>query len=97
MTSHMAHCSTARVSAAPVEVLVVGAGPSGLFAAVELARHGVSPRVIEREPEPHRQARATALQPGTLEILAQAGLLDECSRRLSTCRSRGCSTRTSDW
>jgi 6-methylpretetramide 4-monooxygenase / 4-hydroxy-6-methylpretetramide 12a-monooxygenase len=56
------------------DVLVVGAGPSGLFAAAELARHGLQPRVIEREPEPHRQARATAVQPGTLEILDQAGI-----------------------
>jgi len=58
-------------------VLVVGAGPSGLFSAVELARHGVTSRVVERQPRPHRQARATTLQPGTLEILHQAGLLDQ--------------------
>jgi 6-methylpretetramide 4-monooxygenase / 4-hydroxy-6-methylpretetramide 12a-monooxygenase len=62
--------------AAEVPVLIIGAGPSGLFAAVELARHGVPARVVEREPVPPRQARATALQPGTLEILAQAGVLD---------------------
>ncbi len=58
------------------EVLVVGAGPSGLFAAAELARHGVKTRLVEREPQPHRQARATVVQPGTLEILARAGTLD---------------------
>jgi len=63
-------------SAGPA-VLVVGAGPSGLFSAVELARHGVPSRVVDRRPRPHRQARATALQPGTLEILYQAGLLDQ--------------------
>jgi 6-methylpretetramide 4-monooxygenase / 4-hydroxy-6-methylpretetramide 12a-monooxygenase len=62
---------------AEAEVLIIGAGPSGLFAAVELARHGVRARVVEREPHPHHQARATALQPGTLEILQQAAVLDQ--------------------
>jgi 6-methylpretetramide 4-monooxygenase / 4-hydroxy-6-methylpretetramide 12a-monooxygenase len=57
------------------DVLIIGAGPSGLFAAGELARHGVSVRLIERELQPHRQARATAIQPGTLEILDSVGLL----------------------
>jgi 2-polyprenyl-6-methoxyphenol hydroxylase-like FAD-dependent oxidoreductase len=67
---------TGAGGAASVPVLIVGAGPSGLFAAVELARHGVRARLVEREPVPLREARATALQPGTLEILAQAGALD---------------------
>ena len=44
------------------DVLIVGAGPSGLFAAGELARHGVGVRLIEREMRPHRQARATAIR-----------------------------------
>ncbi len=65
-----------RVRPDPLQVLVVGAGPSGLFATHELIRHGVRARVVEREPRPHRQARATALQPGTLEILARAEVLD---------------------
>jgi len=57
------------------EVLVIGAGPSGLFAASELARHGVDVRLVEREVRPHHEARATAIQPGTLEILDSVGLL----------------------
>ena len=62
---------------ARVPVLIVGAGPSGLLAAAELARHGVRARIVEREPVPPREARATALQPGTLEILAQAGVVSQ--------------------
>ena len=57
------------------EVLVIGAGPSGLFAAVELARQGVAVRLIDQAPQPHHQARATSIQPGTLEILNAIGLL----------------------
>jgi 2-polyprenyl-6-methoxyphenol hydroxylase-like FAD-dependent oxidoreductase len=57
------------------DVLIIGAGPSGLFAAAELARHGVAARLVEREVRPHREARATAIQPGTLEILASVGAL----------------------
>ena len=57
------------------DILVVGAGPSGLFAACELARHGLRVRLVERELRRHRQARATAIQPGTLEILDSVGLL----------------------
>jgi 6-methylpretetramide 4-monooxygenase / 4-hydroxy-6-methylpretetramide 12a-monooxygenase len=68
---------TGVTAAAHSDVLIIGAGPSGLLAAVELARHGVIARLIEREPSSPHEARATALQPGTLEILAQAGVLDE--------------------
>ena len=57
------------------DVLIIGAGPSGLFAAAELARHGVEARLVERDVRPHRDARATAIQPGTLEILNSVGLL----------------------
>jgi 6-methylpretetramide 4-monooxygenase / 4-hydroxy-6-methylpretetramide 12a-monooxygenase len=57
------------------EVLIIGAGPSGLFAAAELIRHGIAIRLIEREARPHHEARATAIQAGTLEILDSVGLL----------------------
>jgi 6-methylpretetramide 4-monooxygenase / 4-hydroxy-6-methylpretetramide 12a-monooxygenase len=57
------------------DVLIIGAGPSGLFAAAELARHGVDARLVEREVRSHRETRAQAIQPGTLEILDSVGLL----------------------
>jgi 6-methylpretetramide 4-monooxygenase / 4-hydroxy-6-methylpretetramide 12a-monooxygenase len=46
------------------------------MAAVELARHGVLARLVEHEAEPHGQARATAVQPATLELLARAGVAE---------------------
>ena len=63
-----------RESAA--EVLVIGAGPTGLFVAGELARHGVRARIVDQSPEPHTQTRATGVQPAVLEVLHRAGLVD---------------------
>jgi 2-polyprenyl-6-methoxyphenol hydroxylase-like FAD-dependent oxidoreductase len=57
-------------------VLIIGTGPAGLFAACELVRHGVKPRVVERRREPHHEARGTALQPATLDIIDRAGLIE---------------------
>jgi 6-methylpretetramide 4-monooxygenase / 4-hydroxy-6-methylpretetramide 12a-monooxygenase len=57
-------------------ILIVGTGPAGLFAACELLRHGVRPRIVERNAEPHHQARGTAIQPAVLELLDRAGLIE---------------------
>jgi len=62
------------MSESQAEVLVVGAGPTGLFTAAELARHGVLPRIIDAAPAPHTQTRATGVQPAALEVLQRAGL-----------------------
>lgn len=61
-------------------VLIVGAGPGGLFAACELLRHGVRARVVEQRLAPHREARGTALQPAVLEMLERAGLINHFLR-----------------
>ena len=57
------------------QVLIIGAGPAGLFAACELLRHGVRPRIVEQKPAPHHDTRGTAFQPATLEILDKAGMI----------------------
>ncbi len=57
-------------------VLIVGSGPAGLFAACELLRHGVRPRIVERRHGPHRETRGTAVQPAVLEILDRGGLIE---------------------
>ena len=58
-------------------VLVVGAGPTGLMVANELARHGVPPRIIDRGPAPATTSRALVVQPRTLEIFDDIGVIDQ--------------------
>jgi 2-polyprenyl-6-methoxyphenol hydroxylase-like FAD-dependent oxidoreductase len=59
------------------QVLVVGAGPVGLFMAAELGRHGVACRIIDKNGGPSGQSRATTIQPRTLEILDALELVEE--------------------
>ncbi len=58
------------------DVIVVGAGPTGLLLAAELRLHGVRVVVVEREPEPTGQARALGLHARSVEVLDQRGLLE---------------------
>ena len=60
-----------------VDVLVVGAGPTGLMVAAELARHGLRPRLVEAKPEPSPHSKALAVHARTLEICAGAGISDD--------------------
>jgi 2-polyprenyl-6-methoxyphenol hydroxylase-like FAD-dependent oxidoreductase len=60
-----------------VDVLVVGAGPTGLALAAELAAFGVRARVIDRGLDRVHESRALAIQPRTLEVLAGLGVTGE--------------------
>ncbi|WBB81894.1 FAD-dependent monooxygenase [Micromonospora sp. WMMD882] len=59
-----------------VEVLVVGGSTVGLFAALFLARHGVSTLCVDRHPAPLRHPRAMGIGPRTVELLREAGIAD---------------------
>ncbi len=68
-----------RVDDIPVvdtEVLVVGAGPTGLMAGLVLSRRGVATVVIDRKAGPTRESKALAVQARTMEIYDQLGLAE---------------------
>ncbi len=71
---------------ARTDVLVVGAGPVGLTAALELRRRGIKVMIVDRLLEPTMYAKAVGIQPRTLELWDAAGLarpaLDACTPML---------------
>lgn len=55
-------------------VLIVGAGPTGLMLANQLARRGVRVQIIDRHSGPAQQSRAMAVQARTMEIYSKLGI-----------------------
>lgn len=60
-----------------LDVLVVGAGPTGLTLAIRLISRGVRTRVIDKDPGLPKLSRAIGIQPRTLETLDMMGLADQ--------------------
>jgi len=58
------------------EVLIVGAGPTGLVLALWLAKLGVKVRIVDKTAEPGTTSRALAVQARTLELYRQLDLAD---------------------
>ena len=61
-------------------VLVVGAGPTGLTAAIELSRLGIDVRIVDKAIEPSATSRALGVQARTIELLRPRGVGDEMLR-----------------
>src|SRR4051812_34630674 len=58
------------------DVLIIGAGPTGLVLALWLARLGLKPRIIDKTAEPGTTSRALAVHARTLELYRQLELTD---------------------
>ena len=57
------------------QVLIAGAGPIGLTAAIELTRRGVDCRIVDPLMDPPQYAKAVGVQPRTLEVFEGMGVL----------------------
>lgn len=62
------------------DVVIVGAGPTGLAAALELERWGLNIRIVDKLANPPDTSRAVGVQARTLELLAQRGLAENLLR-----------------
>jgi 2-polyprenyl-6-methoxyphenol hydroxylase-like FAD-dependent oxidoreductase len=63
------------------EVLIVGAGPTGMTAAIELKRLGMDVRIIDKSDHMARYSQALVVQARTLEQFQRYGLADEAVAR----------------
>ncbi|MGL5075331.1 MAG: FAD-dependent oxidoreductase, partial [Waterburya sp.] len=56
------------------QIVIVGAGPTGLTLAMLLARHGINVKLIEASRSFRRTFRGEGLMPSGLEAIEQMGL-----------------------
>src|SRR5205823_3948785 len=70
-----------RVRVADTDVLIAGAGPTGLVLALWLTRCGVRVRIVDKVAEPGTTSRALVVHARTLEFYRQIGLADAVVER----------------
>lgn len=86
MTHPLRHSSSHDSSSNSAEVLVVGAGPTGLLLTCELQRRGISCHLIDANPAPLQWDRATIVKPRSLQIFEAMGVAGQFLD--SGCRQR---------
>lgn len=60
-----------------IQVLIAGAGPTGLALACDLARRGIAFRIIDKSPQPFIGSKGKGLQPRSLEVMDDFGIIEQ--------------------
>jgi 2-polyprenyl-6-methoxyphenol hydroxylase-like FAD-dependent oxidoreductase len=60
-----------------IDVLIIGAGPTGLTAAAEAVRHGLSVRIVDDRKSRSIHSKALVLHSRSLEVFADMGFIDQ--------------------
>ncbi|PIL26347.1 hypothetical protein GSI_12103 [Ganoderma sinense ZZ0214-1] len=71
-------------------ILIIGAGPSGLAAALTLAQNGVPVRIVDKLDAHHTSSRGSGIHPKTIEIFKFLGVLEDAKKfdtGLAECRA----------
>lgn len=69
------------LTSSPSQVIIVGAGPSGLLLALLLSKHGIDVEIFEASHELDKQPRAAIYGSPAVPELRRAGIIDEIRRR----------------
>ncbi|GAB3452920.1 FAD-dependent oxidoreductase [Streptomonospora sediminis] len=62
------------------DVLIIGAGPTGLTLACDLARRGVACRIVEQAPEPNRASKGKKINSRSIEVFDDLGAVEHVLR-----------------
>jgi 2-polyprenyl-6-methoxyphenol hydroxylase-like FAD-dependent oxidoreductase len=73
---HITHIEPDVSELSTDQVLICGAGAAGLTLAIDLARRGISFRLIEEMNDPFRGSRGKGIQPRTQEVFEDLGVID---------------------
>jgi len=79
------------------QVLIAGAGPIGMTAAIELARRGIACRIVDPLVEPPQYAKAVGVQPRTLEVFEGMPVLRRILDASCSCGARSSTSTVSGY
>ena len=76
MARHISNAIYRSAADMDTDVLIVGAGPTGLMLANQLGRRGIRAMIVDRHSGPAQQTRAMAVHARTLEIYSKLGIAE---------------------